>query len=139
MTSRRSSTKAPKAKAAATPDAQFTLGLDYGPNSVRALIVRCADGAEFGTCVVNYPSGHQGVLLDPRDHHLARQHPGDYLFGLEQSVKGAVAQAGKQRGFDAAKIVGIGVDTTGSSPIPVDAKNVPLALDKKWKKNLNAQ
>ncbi len=117
----------------------FTLGLDYGTNSVRCLIVRCADGKEFGSAVVNYPSGHQGVLLDPRDHHLARQHPGDYLFGLEKSVKGALAQAKKQRGFDAAKIVGIGVDTTGSSPIPVDAKNVPLALGKKFAKNLHAQ
>ncbi len=117
----------------------FTLGIDYGTNSVRALVVRCADGKELGTCVVHYPSGHQGVLLDARDHHLARQHPGDYLFGLEKSVKGALAQAKKTRGFDATKIVGIGVDTTGSSPIPVDANNVPLALAKKWKKNLHAQ
>ncbi len=117
----------------------FTLGIDYGTNSVRALVVRCADGAELGSCVVNYPSGAQGVRLDPRDHHLARQHPGDYLFGLEKSVKGALAAAKKKRGFDAAKVIGLGVDTTGSSPIPVDAKNVPLALDKKWKKNLHAQ
>src|SRR5579859_4053145 len=101
----------------------FTLGIDYGTNSVRALVVRCTDGREFGTCVVNYPSGHQGVLLDSRDHNVARQHPGDYLTGLEKSVRGALAQAKKQRGFDAAKIVGLGVDTTGSSPIPVDAKN----------------
>ncbi len=117
----------------------FTLGIDYGTNSVRALVVRCADGAELGSCVVNYPSGAQGVLLDPSDHHLARQHPGDYLVGLEKSVKGALAAAKKKRGFAAAKIVGIGVDTTGSSPIPVDAKNVPLALNPKWKKNLHAQ
>ncbi len=117
----------------------FTLGIDYGTNSVRALVVRCSDGAELGSSVVDYPSGHQGVLLDPRDHHLARQHPGDYLVGLERSVKGAIAAAKKQRGFDAAKIIGLGVDTTGSSPIPVDATNRPLALDPKWKKNLNAQ
>jgi L-ribulokinase len=117
----------------------FTIGIDYGTNSVRALVVRCTDGKEFGSCVVNYPSGHQGILLDPRDHHLARQHPGDYLVGLEQSVKGALAAAKKVRGFDATKVIGLGVDTTGSSPIPVDARNVPLALDKKWKKNLNAQ
>ncbi|MGC4071387.1 MAG: hypothetical protein QM760_02475 [Nibricoccus sp.] len=44
----------------------YTIGIDYGTNSVRALVVRCADGAEFGTGVVNYPSGHQGVLLDPQ-------------------------------------------------------------------------
>jgi L-ribulokinase len=117
----------------------FTLGIDYGTNSVRALIVRSKDGAEFGSATVSYPSGHQGVLLDPRNHHLARQHPGDYLFGLERSVKAALAQAKKRRGFSAAKIAGIGVDTTGSSPIPVDDCNRPLALDKRWRKNLNAQ
>jgi L-ribulokinase len=117
----------------------FTLGLDYGTNSVRALIVRCKDGREFGSAVVNYPSGREGILLDARDAHLARQHPGDYVFGLEKSVRAALAQARKQRGFDAAEIIGIGVDTTGSSPIPVDASNVPLALSKKLAKNLNAQ
>ncbi len=117
----------------------YTLGLDYGTNSVRALVVRCADGAELGSCVVPYPSGKEGVLLDPRDHHLARQHPGDYLFGLEKSVRGALAAARRTRGFTPAQIVGIGVDTTGSSPIPVDARNVPLALSPKWKKNLHAQ
>ncbi|MBW7896881.1 MAG: ribulokinase [Opitutaceae bacterium] len=117
----------------------FTLGLDYGTNSVRALIVRCADGKEIASSVVNYPSGHQGVLLDPRDHNLARQAPGDYLFGLIKAVKGALVQAKKQRGFDAKRIIGVGVDTTGSSPIPVDAKNVPLAMQKKWAKSLNAQ
>jgi L-ribulokinase len=117
----------------------FALGIDYGTNSVRALVVRCRDGKEFGSCVVNYPSGKEGILLDPRDHHLARQHPGDYLFGLQKSVKGALAAARKQRGFDAAQVIGLGVDTTGSSPIPVDAQNVPLAFAKKWAKNLNAQ
>lgn len=117
----------------------YTLGIDYGTNSVRALVVRCADGQELGSCVVNYPSGAQGVLLDRRDHHLARQHPGDYLVGLEKSVRGALAQARKQRGFVAGKVVGLGVDSTGSSPIPVDARNVPLGMAAKWRKNLNAQ
>jgi L-ribulokinase len=117
----------------------FTLGIDYGTNSVRALVVRCADGAELGSAVFDYPSGHQGVLLDPKDHSLARQHPGDYLLGLEKSVKAAMAAARKQRGFSPDRIIGIGVDTTGSSPIPVDAANRPLALNPKWKKNLNAQ
>src|SRR5215213_5668293 len=112
----------------------FTLGIDYGTNSVRALVVRCADGAELGSAVVNYPSGHHGVLLDPRDHNLARQHPGDYLYGLEKSVRAAIAGAKKRRGFSVAEIVGIGVDTTGSSPIPVDAQNRPLALTGKWRK-----
>ncbi|MDQ5980265.1 MAG: L-ribulokinase, partial [Verrucomicrobiota bacterium] len=117
----------------------FTLGIDYGTNSVRALVVRCKDGKEFASSVVNYPSGHQGVLLDPRDHNVARQHPADYLFGLEKAVKGALAQARKQPGFSADKVIGLGVDSTGSSPIPVDAQNRALASNKKWAKNLNAQ
>lgn len=117
----------------------FTLGIDYGTNSVRALIVRCSDGAEFGVAVVDYPSGKQGVLLDPKDHHLARQNPADHLYGLEKSVRGALAQAKKKKGFDVGKVVGIGVDTTGSSPIPVDKENVPLALRARWRRNLNAQ
>ncbi|MDO8539916.1 MAG: ribulokinase [Opitutaceae bacterium] len=117
----------------------FTLGLDYGTNSVRALVVRCHDGAEFGSAVVDYPSGNQGVLLDPRDHNLARQFPGDYLHGLERSVKAALAAARKRRGFSVDRIVGIGVDTTGSTPLPVDDANQPLALTAKWSKNPSAQ
>lgn len=117
----------------------FTIGIDYGTNSVRALVVRCKDGAELGTSIVSYPSGHQGVLLDPKNHHLARQNPADYLFGLTKSVKGAIAQAKKAGGFDASQVVGIGVDTTGSSPMPVDRTNTPLAFQEKWKGVLAAQ
>ena len=117
----------------------YTIGIDYGTNSVRALIVRCADGREMGSCVAAYPSGAQGVLLDKRDHNLARQHPGDYLSGLVKSVRGALAAAKKTRGFDARNIIGIGVDTTGSSPMPVDKTNTPLALLPKFRGNLNAQ
>ena len=108
----------------------FTLGVDFGTNSVRALVVRCSDGAEFGSRVVDYPSGAQGVLLDPKDGLLARQHPGDYLYGLEESIRGALAEAGRKPDFDPSKVVGIGVDSTGSSPIPVDAQNRPLAFER---------
>src|SRR5579863_1344719 len=117
----------------------FTLGVDFGTNSVRALVVRCSDGAEFGSRVVDYPSGAQGVLLDPKNGLLARQHPGDYLYGLEESIRGALAEAGRKPDFAPSQVVGIGVDTTGSSPIPVDEKNQPLALSPKWKGNLNAE
>ena len=118
---------------------RFTLGIDYGTNSVRALVVRCSDGAEFGTCVVSYRSGKQGILLDPKNPHLARQSPGDYLDGLEKSVAGAIGAASKKKGFRPENIVGIGVDTTGSSPIPVDRKNQALGTLPKWRKNLDAQ
>jgi L-ribulokinase len=117
----------------------YTIGIDYGTNSVRAIVVDTTNGREIGSAVVDYPSGKQGILLDPRDHNLARQHPGDYLYGLEKAVKSALEQAGKTAGFSPAQVIGIGVDTTGSSPIPVDKNNVPLALSQKWKTNLAAQ
>jgi len=116
----------------------YTIGIDYGTNSVRALVVDCADGREVGTSVFDYPSGEQGILLDGKNPHLARQSPGDYVAGLEASVNGALAAAGKQAGFSSTDVIGIGVDTTGSTPIPVDAKSRPLALDPKWSGNLAA-
>ena len=117
-----------------------SLGIDYGTNSVRALVVRCDNGEEFGSFVAGYPSGKDGVLIDPKDHHLARQHPPDYLVGLELCVKGALAAAAKKnKAFTPATIVGLGVDTTGSSPIPVDSSNRSLASLPKWKKNPAAQ
>jgi L-ribulokinase len=115
------------------------LGIDFGTNSVRALVVDCATGAELGSAVAHYPSGHHGVLLDGNDHHLARQNPADYLSGMEECVRGALAEAAQKTGFSADQVIGIGVDTTGSSPLPVDAKNVPLALDPRFAKNLAAQ
>ena len=51
----------------------FTLGIDYGTNSVRALFVDVSDGRELAACVIDYPSGKQGILFDPRDANLARQ------------------------------------------------------------------
>ena len=117
----------------------FSLGIDFGTNSVRALVVRCVDGMEFGAAVANYPTGKQGVIIDSRDHHVARQHPGDLLSCMERCVKEALGLAARRKGFRSSLIVGIGVDTTGSSPIPVDASNRALGLLPKWKKNPDAQ
>jgi L-ribulokinase len=117
----------------------FTIGIDFGTRSVRAVIVDCKDGREVSSSVFNYPLGSAGVLIDPKDTNLARQSPADYLQGLEESVKGALAQAAKDPAFKSSRVIGIGVDTTGSSPIPVDKQNTPLALLPKWKGNLHAQ
>ena len=118
----------------------YTLGIDFGTNSVRALIVRCRDGEELGTAVCNYPSGNQGVLLDPNDANLARQHPGDYLAGLKDSVQRAIVQAQEScSDFTAGRIIGLGVDSTGSSPIPVDEQNNAIGMSAALKDNLAAQ
>jgi L-ribulokinase len=118
---------------------KFSIGVDYGTNSVRALVVDVADGEEIATHVYDYPSGEAGVLLDPKDPNLARQNPADYVDGFHASVRKAVAAAKKTRGFKPENVVGIGVDTTGSTPIPVDRDGTPLALDPKFKKKLAAQ
>src|SRR5262249_2010152 len=110
----------------------YSIGIDYGTNSVRAIVVDAVNGDEIGRVVIDYPSGKQVILLGPKDHNLARQHPGDYRVGLEKSVKGALAEAAKDKKFSAKGVIGIGVDSTGSSPIPVDKNNVPLALADKW-------
>ena len=110
---------------------KYTIGLDYGTNSVRALIVNVANGAEVATAVWNYEHGTQGVILS-RDPNLARQHPADYVKGAEITIKKALAAAKKTvRGFTPDQVIGIGVDTTGSTPLPVDANGQPLAFDKK--------
>lgn len=116
-----------------------TLGIDFGTNSVRAMVVRCADGSEVASHVFEYPSGEDGVLLDPNDHNLARQNPADYVQGLEEAVKGAVKAAWVDGGVKPEAIIGIGVDATGSTPIPVDETNTPLAMKEPWDKHLAAQ
>jgi L-ribulokinase len=117
----------------------FTLGIDFGTNSVRAVVVDCANGREIGSCVIDYPSGKRGVLLDPRDPNLARQHPGDYFYGLQESVRGALEAASAVVGFRRDAVIGIGVDTTGSSPLPVDGQNRPIGMAPELKDNLAAQ
>ena len=113
---------------------QYTIGLDYGTNSVRALIVNAANGREIATAVLNYAHGEAGVILS-RDPNLARQHPADYVQGAEITIKKALADARKNvRGFSPEQVAGIGVDTTGSTPLPVDQNGQPLAFQKRFAK-----
>jgi len=114
---------------------KYTIGLDYGTNSVRALIVNVANGAEVAAAVWTYAHGTQGVILS-RDPNLARQHPLDYVNGAEITIKQALATAKKSvKGFNPEQVIGIGVDTTGSTPLPVDANGQPLAFSKKFAGN----
>lgn len=118
---------------------RYALGIDYGTNSCRSLLIDLDNGAEVGSTVFNYPSGAMGILLNPRDPHVARQNPQDYLDGLEAVTHGALKQAvEKVAGFDAAQVVGIGIDTTGSTPIPVNREGTPLGLLPEFAGNLNA-
>ncbi|MEX0652711.1 MAG: ribulokinase [Phycisphaeraceae bacterium] len=121
-----------------TSNAQYAIGVDYGTNSVRALVVDIATGDEIASAVYDYPSGDAGILLDPQDPNLARQNPADYIEGFHEAVGQAVKQASDHAGFEADRVVGIGIDTTGSTPIPVDRSGVPLALNEGLAGNLAA-
>ena len=112
----------------------YTVGLDYGTNSVRCVIVDTSNGNEAGTSVFNYPTGDVGIILDPNDHNIARQNPADYIEGLEVTIKEAISLAK----ISPADIIGIGVDTTGSTPLPVDSNGTPLGMLDEFKDNPNA-
>jgi L-ribulokinase len=117
----------------------YAIGLDYGTNSVRCLIVDADNGKELGTAVHEYETGEAGIILDSSDHNLARQNPADYIKGAEVAVEATVAEAKKaDRNFDTTKVIGVGVDTTGSTPIPVDKDGTPLSMLNEFKNNPNA-
>lgn len=115
---------------------KYVIGLDFGTNSCRSLIVDVANGKELSTHVFPYPSGNDGVILDAVDPNLARQNPADYLLGIEASVTKGLKKAKRaDPKFSPSDVIGIGVDTTGSSPMPVDANGQALCFDTKYKKN----
>ncbi len=120
--------------------AAYAIGVDYGTNSCRALLVNVADGAEVATVVFPYPTGEAGIILDPKDPNVARQNPQDYIDGFIHTVATVVREATKKiNRFSSEQVVGIGVDTTGSTPLPVNADGIPLAMTPKFRKHPAAQ
>jgi L-ribulokinase len=115
---------------------RYAIGLDFGTNSCRSLLVNVESGRELASCVFPYPSGTDGVILDDSDPSLARQNPADYVLGIEATVRGAL-KAGKDADpdFSPDSVIGIGVDTTGSSPMPVDKHGQALCFHEEFKNN----
>lgn len=111
----------------------YVIGVDYGTDSVRALVVNTANGEVAGTAVHYYQRWKEGKYCNPSASQF-RQHPLDYLEGLENSIKGALAEAGDNVRQN---IVGISVDTTGSTPVAVDTNGTPLALLPEFAENPN--
>src|ERR1700710_28355 len=95
---------------------QFVIGVDFGSDSVRTIIVNAANGNEIASSVFYYPRWKDGLYCDASLNQF-RQHPLDYVEGLEIVIKDCIKKAGNNI---AENIVAISVDTTGSTPVAVD-------------------
>ncbi len=113
---------------------KYVIGIDYGTDSVRSVVVDTTDGKIVGTSVFEYPRWKEGLYCNPSANQF-RQHPLDYIEGLENSVKGAI------KSLDSvviSNIAGITVDTTGSTPVAVDKDGTPLSLKPDFASNPDA-
>ncbi|HEY5510839.1 MAG TPA: ribulokinase [Prolixibacteraceae bacterium] len=113
---------------------KYTLGVDYGTDSVRTVLVDASNGHEISSSVFYYPRWKAGKYCDAANNRF-RQHPLDYLEGIERTITEAVAKA--PQGV-AANVVAISIDTTGSTLAAVDNNGTPLALNPEFAENPNA-
>lgn len=113
---------------------KYVIGLDYGSDSCRAIIADASNGNEIATSVKYYPRWIEGKYSDPKSNRY-RQHPLDYIEVLEESIREALSKA---PAGTAEKVVGMGLDTTGSTPVLTNKEGTPLALLPEFEENPNA-
>jgi L-ribulokinase len=113
---------------------QFVIGVDYGTDSVRSIIVNTTNGQEIASSVFYYPRWKDGLFCNPSENQF-RQHPLDYVEGLESTILSCLKQAGPAA---AAGVKAISIDTTGSTPVAVDETGTPLGLTPGFQNNPNA-
>src|SRR6218665_10749 len=114
---------------------QFVIGTDYGSDSVRSVLIDARNGEEIASSVFSYPRWADGLYCKASENQF-RQHPLDYIEGLEFTVKDCLAKAGGKSTSRAVK--GLSIDTTGSTPTAVDKSGTPLALTPGFENNPNA-
>ena len=102
----------------------YCIGIDYGTDSVRCIIVDTANGNEVASSQFVYPRWKEGLYCNASNNQF-RQHPLDFIEGLEAVIKDALSQAGESVRTN---IKAISIDTTGSTPVAVDESGTPLAL-----------
>lgn len=114
---------------------QFVIGVDYGSDSVRSVLINAFNGEEIASSVFNYPRWRDGLYCNAAENQF-RQHPLDYIEGLEFTIKDCLQKADGSVAANAVK--GLSIDTTGSSPVAVDKYGTPLALTRGFEQNPNA-
>lgn len=112
---------------------KFCIGVDFGTDSVRALLVNAKDGKELATSVFEYPRWKEGMYCDS-DKNQFRQHPLDYISGLEFTIREIVGNVPGAAG----KVCAISFDTTGSTPVAVNENGTPLSLLPEFAENPDA-
>jgi len=113
---------------------KYVIGIDYGTDSVRSILIDTSNGEEVGDSVFYYPRWKEGKYCNPAQNQF-RQHPLDYLEGIEQTIKSILDEAGTKV---AKTVVAISVDTTGSTPVAVNEQGIPLSLTPGFEENPNA-
>jgi L-ribulokinase len=113
---------------------KYVLGIDYGTDSIRSVVVDTENGQFAGASVIEYPRWKKGLYCDPSANQF-RQHPLDYIEGLEQSVREALAGLSPEI---IKNIAGITVDTTGSTPVAVNRVGVPLSMTPQFENDPDA-
>ena len=113
---------------------KYVIGIDYGTDSVRSVLANAENGVEVTSSVFYYPRWKKGLYCKASKHQF-RQHPLDYIEGLEATITDCVKKAGAEV---AKNVKAISLDTTGSTPVAVDKTGTALALRAEFQDNPNA-
>lgn len=116
------------------PAHECVLGIDFGTDSCRVVLLDVTNGSEVASHVTVYPRWKKGLFCDPKENRF-RQHPLDYIEAMEEAATLVLQKAGKDSG---SRVIGIGIDTTGSTPCAVDEKGKPLSFQPAFAENPNA-
>jgi len=111
----------------------YVIGLDYGTDSVRAILVDTKNGEELAAAVYDYPRWKKQAYCQASQQQF-RQHPLDHIEGMEHTIKAVVEKSQ----VPVERIKSICIDTTGSSPVPLNREGIPLAMVPGFEDNPNA-